>query len=244
MQTAVISGPRWACGHGAVCRTRASTISRRVRQVANARCPHGKSISQPANYMRSTCAGNSRRLGQQQSRLQASQQSAAIPAANSPPPLTTGLRQCLLPACKILAVLLCMPLVLEAFAQGSQQWCLLAMAGVLLPLQSKHSRQSMKRWQHIMQAAATEVEAETEEQPPDEDAEEPSDNTILETGAELGNVQTPASVWLPYSTGQNGKVLLSFKLSASSSHLSALYLTDNNCKDSCPPAFIWPCYSF
>ena len=213
MQAAVISGPRGACGQDAVCRTRASTISRCMRQVTHARCPHGKSISQPANCMRSACAGNSRRLGQQQSRLQAGQQSAAVPAAKSSPPLTTGPWQCLLPACKILAVLLCMPLVLEAFAQGSQQWCLLAMAGVLLPLQSKHSRQSMKRWQHIMQAAATDVETETDEQPPNEDAEEPNDNTILETGAELGNVQTPASVWLPYSTGQNGKVLLS-KLSA------------------------------
>lgn len=238
MQTVVTSGPRGGCLHGLVCRARATTVSRRVRQATHARCSHGKSISTNAKYLRSTHAGNFRRPGQQQSRLQAGQQSAATPAAflaaTPPPPLTTRLWQCLLTACKTLAVLLCMPLVLEAFAQGSQQWCLLAMAGVLLPLRSKHSGQSMKQWQHIMQAAATEFEAETEEQPPDQDSEEPNDNTILETGAELGNVQTPASVWLPYSTGQNGKVLLSLKLSA----FGTLYLALNCCKDKL--CSVWP----
>ena len=239
MQTAVISGPRGGCLQGAACRARATTVSRRVRQVTHAQCPHGKFITKPAKYLRSTYIGNSRRPGQQQSRLPAGQQSAAIFAATSPPPLTTGPWQCLLSACKILAVLLCMPLVLEAFMQGSQQWCLLAMAGVLHPLQSKLSRQSMKRWQHIMQAAATEVQAETEDQPPEQDSEELNDNTILETGAELGNVQTPASVWLPYSTGQNGKVLLNFKLSA----FGTLPQKSIAANRSSAPAFIWPCNS-
>lgn len=77
--------------------------------------------------------------------------------------------------------------------------------GVLLPLQSHHARQSLKKFQHALQAAAA-VEAETEEpQSPEPEDEQPNDNTIIETGAELGNVQTPASVWLPYSTSQNGK---------------------------------------
>ena len=214
MQTAVISGPRGGYVHGVVCRARATTYCRRVRRVTHAQCLHGNSIPKTAKYLRNTHVDNSHRPGQQKSRLQAGQQSAAVPAATSPPPVTTGPWQCLPSTCKIIAVLLCMPVVLKAFAQGSQQWCLLAMAGALLPLQPKHSRQSIKRWQHIVQAAATEVETETEEQPPDEDSEEPNDNTILETGAELGNVQTPASVWLPYSTGQNGKVLLSLNLSS------------------------------
>ena len=202
MQSAVISGPR---GGPVVCRASVSAVSRRVGHLTRSRCPHGKVISPPANYLRDTYTANCRRPGQQPNRPQACQQSAASPAA-SPPPLTTSPWQCLLPACKFLAVLLCVPLILEAFAQASQQWCLLALAGVLLPLQSKHSRQSMKQWQHIVQAAAT-VEVETEDKPSDPDAGEPNDNTILETGAELGNVQTPASVWLPYATGQNGKVI-------------------------------------
>lgn len=207
MQTAVKSG---ACGglvHSAVCRARAPLVSRCMGQISYARCAHGNFTPPPANYFRNS--GKSHRPGQRQSRLQ---QSAALSAANATLPLTIGPWQCLLPACKVLAVLLCMPLVLEAFAQGSQQWCLLAMAGVLLPLQSKLSQQSLKRWKHIMQAAAVEVEADTEESSSDQEEEGPNDNTILETGAELGNVQTPASVWLPYSTGQNGKVLLTFQL--------------------------------
>lgn len=210
MQSAVISGPRGGLVHSAVCRARAPLVSRRTGQISYARCAHGNSTSSPANYFRNS--GKSYRPGQRQSKLQAGQQSAALSAANSALPLPTGPWQCLLPACKVLAVMLCMPLVLEAFAQGSQQWCLLAMAGVLLPLQSKHSQQSLKRWKHIMQAAAIEVEADTEEPTSDQEEEGPNDNTILETGAELGNVQTPASVWLPYSTGQNGKVRFTFKL--------------------------------
>ncbi|KAL3139211.1 hypothetical protein ABBQ32_005982 [Trebouxia sp. C0010 RCD-2024] len=83
--------------------------------------------------------------------------------------------------------------------------------GVILPLQSKRAQQSMQQWKHITQAAAT-VETETEEQADEPEAEEPNDNTILESGAELGNVQTPASVWLPYSTGQNGKPDTTFKI--------------------------------
>lgn len=220
MQTAV-SGPRGGLAHSAVCRARPSLVSRRMGQTSYARYAHGNFTSPPANYFRNS--GTSHRPGQRQSRLQ---QSAALSAANATLPPTTGPWQCLLPACKLLAVLLCMPLVLEAFAQGSQQWCLLAMAGVLLPLQSKQSQQSLKRWKHIMQAAAVEVEADTEDSPSDQEEEGPNDNTILETGAELGNVQTPASVWLPYSTGQNGKVVFHLlrpctSLLCSSVHLAA-----------------------
>ena len=207
MQTAV-SGPRGGLAHSAVCRARAPLVSRRMGQTSYARYAHGNFTSPPANYFRNS--GKSHRPnGQRQSRLQ---HSAAFSAANATLPLTTGPWQRLLPACKVLAVLLCMPLVLEALAQGSQQWCLLAMAGVLLPLQSKLSQQSLKRWKHIMQAAAVEIEADTEEPPSDQEEEGPNDNTILETGAELGNVQTPASVWLPYSTGQNGKVRFTLQL--------------------------------
>ena len=80
------------------------------------------------------------------------------------------------------------------------------MAGIFLPLQHQHTHQSLKRFQHATKAAAA-VEQETEEGgKPEPEAEEPNDNTIVETGAELGNVQTPASVWLPYATNQNGKV--------------------------------------
>lgn len=204
MQTAVISGPRNGVVLGPVSRARASAVTHRVRAVACSQYPHGK-LFPPANRLENTYTLKSRRPGHQNSRPQACQQTAALPAA-IPPPLTTGPWKRLLPACKLLAVLICMPLVLEALAQGSQQWCLLALAGVLLPLHSMRSTRSLKQWQHIMQAAAT-AEAETEEQPAEPDTEEPNDNTVMETGAELGNVQTPASVWLPYATGQNGKVL-------------------------------------
>ncbi|KAA6419289.1 MAG: hypothetical protein FRX49_10813 [Trebouxia sp. A1-2] len=81
----------------------------------------------------------------------------------------------------------------------------LAATGVLLPLQSHSSRQYASRFQHALQAAAA-VEAETESDSPEPQGEEPNDNTVVETGAELGNVQTPASVWLPYSTSGPGKV--------------------------------------
>ncbi|KAL0047458.1 hypothetical protein WJX82_003858 [Trebouxia sp. C0006] len=77
--------------------------------------------------------------------------------------------------------------------------------GVLLPLQTHSGRQYVNRFQHALQAAAA-VEAETESDSPEPQGEEPNDNTIVETGAELGNVQTPASVWLPYSTSGPGKV--------------------------------------
>lgn len=206
MQATVISDPR---GGGSVqgppvCRARVSAATHRAVALRCSRFPHGKQSS-PAIRLENTYNAKPRRPKHQQSRPQACQQTAATPAA-TPLPLTIGPWQSLLSACKLLAVLLCMPLVLEAFARGSQQWCLLALAGVILPLQSKRAQQSMQQWKHITQAAAT-VETETEEQADEPEAEEPNDNTILESGAELGNVQTPASVWLPYSTGQNGKVL-------------------------------------
>ena len=104
---------------------------------------------------------------------------------------------------QIMAALCCMPLLQHLSAQASQCWCLLSLAGVLLPVQSHHAHHTLKRFQHVLQAAAA-VEAETET--PEPQGEEPNDNTVVETGAELGNVQTPASVWLPYSTGSPGKV--------------------------------------
>ena len=96
---------------------------------------------------------------------------------------------------------------MSLWAQASQQWCMLSLAGVLLPLQSHSGRQYVTRFQHALQAAAA-VEAETENESREPQGEEPNDNTIVETGAELGNVQTPASVWLPYSTSGPGKVSL------------------------------------
>lgn len=204
MQATVISGPRGGGSGSPVCRARVSAVTHHVGALRCSRFPHGKQFS-PAIRLENTYKAKCRRPRRQQSRPYACQQTAATPAA-TPLPLTTGPWQSLLSACKLLAVLLCMPLVLEAFARGSQQWCLLALAGVILPLQSKRARQSMTQWKHVTQAAAT-VETETEEQAGEPEAEELNDNTILESGAELGNVQTPASVWLPYSTGQNGKVL-------------------------------------
>lgn len=191
-----------------VCRTNAVAISRPRRYLHRARRPAGNNSSSPANPLRDTCNHTFPKAGSQNNRPHACCQSAAAAAAaTSGPPSTKGPWQCLLAACKLAAALICIPLIVEAFAQISQQWCLFALAGVFPPLQSKRVQQSLKRWQRLTQAAAA-VEAETEDQPSETDAEEPNDNTILETGAELGNVQTPASVWLPYATGQNGKVLV------------------------------------
>ena len=111
------------------------------------------------------------------------------------------------PLLHIMAVICCLPFVMNLWPQASKQWCMLSMAGVLLPLQPYSSRQGVNRFQHALQAAAA-VEAEIENESPEPQGEEPNDNTIVETGAELGNVQTPASVWLPYSTSGPGKVCL------------------------------------
>ena len=192
-----------------VCRTRSSAVSysRRPacepqRHAGKHRCPH---------LLTDTCSSALLKSSPQHSRLQTYCQAAAATATKASPPLTTGLWRRLLPACKTLVAVLYIPLIMAACAHISQQWCLPALAGVLLPLQSKHVRHSMQHWQHVMQAAAA-VEAETEDQPSEPEGEEPNVNTIIETGAELGNVQTPASVWLPYSVGSNGKVNTSYWL--------------------------------
>ena len=188
-----------------VCRTGAVASSRPRRCLYTAGFPAGNHLSSPAKPLRETCNLTFPKAASQNNRPKACCQSAAAAAATSRPLSTKGPWQCLLPACKIAAALICMPLLMDSIAHVSQQWCLVALAGVFLPLQSKSIQQSIKRWQRLTRAAAA-VEAETEDQPSETDAEEPNDNTILETGAELGNVQTPASVWLPYATGQNGKV--------------------------------------
>lgn len=121
---------------------------------------------------------------------------------------------------QILAALCCMPLLQHLSAQASQRWCLLSLAGVLLPLQTHHAHHSLKRFQHVLQAAAA-VEAETET--PEPQGEEPNDNTVVETGAELGNVQTPASVWLPYSTGSPGKVCVHMLRVGKTSHAHCMH---------------------
>lgn len=123
------------------------------------------------------------------------------------PVVSKALTERLRPLLQIMAAFCCLPFLMSLWAQASQQWCMLSLAGVLLPLQSHSGRQYVTRFQHALQAAAA-VEAETENESPEPQGEEPNDNTIVETGAELGNVQTPASVWLPYSTSGPGKVSL------------------------------------
>ncbi len=140
-------------------------------------------------------------IGQQHVKCQPCSHPMADPVASKP---LTGR---LWPLLQIMAAICCLPFLMNLWAQASQQWCMLSLAGVLLPLQSHSGRQAVNRFQHALQAAAA-VEAETENESPEPQGEEPNDNTIVETGAELGNVQTPASVWLPYSTSGPGKVCL------------------------------------
>ena len=160
----------------------------------------GKLTSPPATFLglRNRCSLGA--IGQQHVTCQPCIHPMADPVVSNP--LTQRLR----PLLQIMAAMCCLPFLMSSWAQASQQWCMLSLAGVLLPLQSHSGRQYVNRFQHALQAAA--VEAETESDSPEPQGEEPNDNTIVETGAELGNVQTPASVWLPYSTSGPGKVCL------------------------------------
>ncbi len=161
----------------------------------------GKLTSSPATVLglRSRCSLGA--IGQQHATCQPCFHPMADPVVSKP--LTERLR----PLLQIMANFCCLPFLMSLWAQASQQWCMLSLAGVLLPLQSHSGRQYVNSFQRALQAAAA-VEAETENESPEPQGEEPNDNTIVETGAELGNVQTPASVWLPYSTSGPGKVCL------------------------------------
>lgn len=83
---------------------------------------------------------------------------------------------------------------------------MLTLAGILLTWQSLKARISISRFQHKLQAAAAEAETEAAADTPTDD-EQANENSVIESGAELGSVQTPASVWLPYnSTAASSKV--------------------------------------
>lgn len=124
---------------------------------------------------------------------------------NSTSTFTSHVAWRLLPMLSRVAVLLCLPLLAGAILQTFQQSSLLALAGVLLPLQSRSAQRHLARFNQRLQAAA--AEAETAEANADKTDEQANDNGVIESGAELGNVQTPASVWLPYNTsGATSKV--------------------------------------
>ena len=179
-----------------------SVVRPKPRLVTRDRCHAGNSIFQPLRSLNfSVPLKHSRPLSL--SRVcQVLSHSTAEPVLDASRPARL---QEYLPVFKIVVAVVCLPLLLHNL-WVSQQQCLLSMAGIFLPLQAKHTHQSLKRFQHALKAAAA-VEQETEEGgKPEPEAEEVNDNTIIETGAELGNVQTPASVWLPYATNQNGKV--------------------------------------
>lgn len=81
-----------------------------------------------------------------------------------------------------------------------QQTSILTLAGALLPLQSFKAQRNLARFHHQLQAAAAEAETEEASSPTPVEEEQANDNSVIESGAELGSVQTPASVWLPYNT--------------------------------------------
>lgn len=183
----------------------AAAVRSVVRPVARTKILPGNATHSPAPSLGSRSPSKHRTTGQQYRLCQTHSHSSADPADASTTLCTPCISQRIGVLCWVVAALVCLPLLLRVWTQVHQQSYMLALAGVLLPLQSHHARQSLKKFQHALQAAAA-VEAETEEpQSPEPEDEQPNDNTIIETGAELGNVQTPASVWLPYSTSQNGK---------------------------------------
>lgn len=110
-----------------------------------------------------------------------------------------------LPKMALLCCLLCMGSTRVCLPLVMQQAGMLSLAGFLLPLQTLKAQRSLARFQHSLQAAA--AEAETEEAASPVEQEPANDNGVIESGAELGSVQTPASVWLPYNTSvANSKV--------------------------------------
>ncbi len=205
MQNSCLSGQRSVRSSTAQkFRVPVSSVRLFTRPAARKGCLPGNHTPSLSTSLSNGSPCRLRKLGQQSFTCQSHILSKADHVVAAPQFSTLGSLRCLRLPLQILAALVCCPLILNICLQVSQQSCMLAMAGVLLPL---HSHQSLQRFQHILQAAAA-VEAETEGASPEPQGEEPNDNTIVETGAELGNVQTPASVWLPYSTGGNGKVHL------------------------------------
>ena len=193
------------------CRLTVSSVRPKPRFVARSRCSSGKFASPYVPY--SSFALPSRqckavRLNKTSQVFRSHQAEQVLYVSEKPARF-----QRLLLLLRIAVALASLPLFARLLGQASQQLCLLSMAGFILPLQSQQLHQSLKRFPHPLKAAAA-VEAETDEGKPEPEGEEPNDNTILETGAELGNVQTPASVWLPYATNQNGKVSINTSLPA------------------------------
>ena len=203
MQHSSLSGQQGA--HYIVTPAQKSRLCVAVRSVARSATRPGPLpgifTSSPATFLglRNPCSLAA--IGQQHVTCQPCSHPMADPVVSK------ALTECLRPLLQIMAAICCLPFLTSSWSQASQQWCMLSLAGVLLPLQTHSGRQYVNRFQHALQAAAA-VEAETENESPEPQGEEPNDNTIVETGAELGNVQTPASVWLPYSTSGPGKVCL------------------------------------
>lgn len=104
-----------------------------------------------------------------------------------------------LPKLAFVCCLLVLPGMIARIPSLLYQSGMLTLAGILLPWQPLRAKVNVSRFQHQVQAAAAEAETEEAAETPKEE-EQANDNTIIESGAELGSVQTPASVWLPYST--------------------------------------------